>query len=138
MQEKYVKTQRTHWTRCCSLFFSSASLFNTDRMASCSSSERKLRSIMVNAATAGETSHCSDCVSNGRSVTSSHDSPGFFFYSHRSSQFEHAEVRNSGMMGRCGHSSDAPTASDVFFVVCWFCYRWLNTDDVGLERKNNN
>lgn len=37
----------THWMRCSSPFFSSASLFNTSWMISCSSSVRKLRSIMV-------------------------------------------------------------------------------------------
>lgn len=37
----------THWMRCSSAFFSSASLFSTSWMISCSSSVRKLRSIMV-------------------------------------------------------------------------------------------
>lgn len=40
-------TRGTHWTRCSSAFFSSASLLNTDRMISCSSFVRKLRSIMM-------------------------------------------------------------------------------------------
>lgn len=42
-----VKNETTHWTRCSSACFSSASLFSTARMVSCSSSVRKLRSIMV-------------------------------------------------------------------------------------------
>lgn len=43
-------TQGTHCTRCSSAFFSLASLFSTARMSSCSSSVRKLRSIMMTAA----------------------------------------------------------------------------------------
>lgn len=40
-------TRGTHRTRCSSAFFSSASLFNTARMLSCSSFVRKLKSIMM-------------------------------------------------------------------------------------------
>lgn len=39
--------QGSHWTRFSSAFFSSESLLRTARMVSCSSSVRKLRSIMV-------------------------------------------------------------------------------------------
>lgn len=86
-------TQGTYWTRFSSAFFSSVSLFNTARMSSCSSSVRKLRSIMVTVAALSSAFHCFKCVASGWTWSMLYallllSSWFFLFYPHKLSQWQ--------------------------------------------------
>lgn len=108
-------TQGTYWTRCSSAFFSSASLFNTARMISCSSSVRKLRSIMMTAAAAPPSAfHCFECVANDSTWLMLYallvSSRFILFCSHKLSQWQ------------CfTHTGSSIIQNDHIEMACYYC-----------------
>lgn len=114
-------TQGTYWTRSSSAFFSSVSLFNTARMISCSSSVRKLRSIMMTAAAPPSALHCFNCVANGSTWSTLYALLVFTHWIITNTEWSHLE----GYYFFAYYWSSGALVVEDMFCFSWWCFLQL-------------